>query len=490
MIKSKIANKQDLQSWGIVFLMIALAVFFRALILGSAFPFPLEMFIFYPTIIICALLVVKLFIDRTSHVVFRSKFIEILLMSLGFGFLISLVPVWSKEAAVMPLSLTQIGTYLMTLGAYPVDAGPDGLLRGVAWSLAIIVAIAIYRDTKEFFRPLAMAAVAWFVMTVVFLLPSIIVIITMVINSLSVSLPGADMVKQFTRMSLFSYWNEGQLLRWFTGFGEQAANSLLLYTASWVFILGAAAWFAGNIKKLRDVWQGFGWDWFFSAAAVIYIGYVAGMSGARWVGMDAAVWLVLLALLGLGWMMYMLGTDAGEGSVLLLWLLGSALLGWPVFAGGLAFVFLVKLREALQSRPSRGKFEWLLSGVAAGALMLLIVLFMRRGQLVELPMLRIVGAGLVFALMASFAKYAVRQGINKVAVITAWLTACVLIWIVTGVFAGTALMMLVGVLLWFFWHRLMRVAWLPPALAWILAVVVMLLIVHLPRLAHPELVPR
>jgi hypothetical protein len=493
MIKSKVLNglgNKATGDWVGVMLGIVAVVLLRSFLLGRDYPSPLELFIWYPTIIISGYLVAKVMLSRIAPS--YSKGYVIVLISLLGGFLVSLIPFWGDATASMPLSLSQILTYIITLGVYPAQAGPDGLLRGIAWCFAITVSVFAYKKEKELFKAILIAIVAWLGVAVVMLLPSIVLIITMAVNSLPITLSGADMIKEFTRINLFSYWSDGQLLRWFTGFGGQATNALLLYAGSWIFVIGCMSYGLVNRESLKQAFQGFKWHWLGIGAVIVVFGYMAGQSHQAWVGIDVVAWLVFIMVLALGWIFYRFEKFSltKDGLLSLLFVLGLMLLGWPIVLGGLVFIFPIVFGNTLKQSEWGIRYFWVLDALNLSAVVLLFVLFMRRGVALEPVMVQVLGVATLFALLAGYIGYVKRANLRKIYMIIAWLVVAILLWFLLGVFTGAAIMLLVGVFMWLLWEKMIESKIEPGIVVWGMAVVVLLVLIYLPRLAHPELIPR
>ncbi len=499
MIKSRVLsslNNQTGLNWGLVFIGIAVSVFLRGLIFSEPFTTPLEAFIWYPVLVFTGLLFVQILVRKLfgSWVVFESRVLPIAgIFTIFVGFLTSLLPFWGRSAAGMPLSLSQIVTYILTLGVYPFPAGPDGFLRGIAWVVGIILAIYLYKDTKDLFRSIFLAILSWAAMTLVFLMPSLFLMITMAFSSLPFATSGAEMVGEFTRLNLFSYWGDGQLLRWFTGFGGQATNALLLYTASWIFILGGLFWTFLNFGLVKQLVAGFKISWGISAVTIVLFGYLAGTSHQGWIGLDAAAWGVFAVVLFLGWLYQRtnsLSIALPDASMLILWMLGLMLLGWPVLLGGLLFLSVLYCKDQIKTLNVVVKWQWIIEVFSPTIMVLFFVLFMRRGVAMDPVMLQVVFIFSLFSLLAGFIGFAKRVNFKNLWMIIGWIVIAGLLWIVTGVFSPAAIMLLVGVFMWLFWQKITQYSWDPEILVWCVAIVVLLVVIWLPRLAHPELIPR
>ena len=499
MIKSKILNDSDMRiglRWGLMLLLVAAAVFLRAVLFGEQYATPLEAFAWYPTVIIGGLLpvisLVKKFFSDWGD--FEPKVLPIgMILALVLGFFVSLLPFWGRIAAGMPLSLTQIVTYFLTLGVYPLQAGPDGFLRGIAWACAIILAVFLYKEKKDLFRSIFLGILIWLTITVVFISPSIILILTMIFHSLPFSVSGAEMVSEFTRLNLFSYWGDGQLLRWFTGFGGQATNALLLYTASWIYILIGVFWVIANFNLIKSTLFGFKAFWVIPAISVLLFGLLAGASHQTWTGLDAAAWGVFILVVFFSWLyhkIYLLEMLAPEVPISVLWILGLMLLGWPVLLGGLLVLCGILCGNQIKMYGFMPRWQWTANVFLPFAVVMLFVLFMRRGVALDPVMLRIVLAFGLFALLAEFVEFAKKVNLSNLWIMGGWILVAGLLWIVTGVFSPVAIMLLVGVFMWLLWKKIIQYSWNPAILVWSMAIVVLLMVIWLPRIAHPELIPR
>ncbi|MDF1496668.1 MAG: hypothetical protein P1P90_01235 [Patescibacteria group bacterium] len=499
MIKSRILNGLENQigvNWAYISFSLIAAVFLRALIFGEQYATPLEVFIWYPVLVVTGFLLVKMFAKRffSNSVGFEFRVLPITaILAISLGFVLSLLPFWGRVTAGMPLSLSQLATYVLTLGIYPFQFGPDGFLRGIAWVMAIVPAIFLYKESKDLFKSIFLGVLSWAAMTFVFLMPSLILIITMLFNSLPFTSTGAVMVGEFTRLNLFSYWGDGQLLRWFTGFGGQATNALLLYTASWIFMLGSIVWSISNFDLIKQALNGFKVSWIFSAICIVLFGFLAGSSHQGWIGLDAAAWGVFVLVLLFSWLYVRVNTLTPvqtDESMLVFWLLGLMLLGWPVFLGGVLLAITVYCKDQIKSLNLMTSWEWVADALVPIVMVLLFALFMRRGAVLEPVAIQIVLMFGLFAFLAGFVGYAKKVKLTKIWLSAGWVVIAGLLWIVAGVFSPVAIMMLAGVFVWMFWQKILEYSWEPDVLVWGVALLVLLVVIWLPRVAHPELIPR
>ncbi len=489
MIKKQIAGRHAKNNWTLIFLVLIVAVFVKSLVISGGYSAPLYLLLWYPVLIVSVFLGVKVLLDSVSSIKYEDKLLEIVIVAVGGGFLFSLSSFWGDEAAAIPLSLYQVFIYIVSFGILPFAAGPESFLRGIAWSLAVVVAILVYKQEKNALKVIMLALAVWLTASFIFLIPYLALIVTMVAHGVSIEITGVDMVKEFTRFSLFSYWNEGQLLRWFTGFGAQANNSMLLYGAAWTYFAGVTVWLFAKRNNLVAWFKGLGIYGFLGIFTTTLFGLVAGASHKDWIGMDVAAIVVFVLLFILAWIMWLRAKrdELFGGILFLFWFLGAGLLGWPVFVGGAVFMLVICLEDRFRGIA---KYEWLLEGLMITVLMLMFIFFLSRGAVLDPVMLDIVGLGFVFALLAGWLNYAKMVNLSKLQVTASWLVAAILMFVLTRSMPAVMIFLPFAILLWFFWEKLKVITWKPGILVWLIAMTVLVLTIYLPRMVHPELIPR
>ncbi len=314
-----------------------------AAVLKTGSVMPLDLLIWRPIlifgVIISMLLWLKLWLKLDLVLAWEKingGFLWAGLTALAFGW----INVWQSGSGLLPLSLKGIGYYFLTLGFWPLSAGPESFLRGFVFGLAVFFVVREYKNTGQDIRSLAGGAGLWFFGSLVLLLPSLVVLLALAINDVNgLWLPGAEIVKEFSRLNINTYWSDGQIVRWFTGFGGQLPTTIALFSASWVLVLSFA------IFKLIDFWTRrprFEVNrqkilaWLFLAAAPM-TGLSLGWARRSASSLDLVSWLVLAVVF---YNLFSLVTqsrdDRAPSDFMESWrfyfvLLGSALLGWTVF---------------------------------------------------------------------------------------------------------------------------------------------------------------
>ncbi len=497
MIKSKVLSDETSGgiNWFFVYSLVLCAAFGKSLITGQAYASPLEVVIWYPLMALSGFLAALhliSFIKRDWPVKYEMKVYLAMILSIIFGLFCSLLPFWGSEAAGMPLTLFQIGGYFLTLGIYPFSAGPDAFLRGLAWGAAVIIAWLLYKEKQSIFDILLIAVSVWLGMSFILILPSLILIITFTAKGLFVAWSNADLVGEFARINLFSYWADGQLLRWFTGFGNQTVNALLLYTGSIIYIWGVFFGLMRNRSVYWKILQGSGFYAFIPLLFMVLYGYQAGLGRQGWIDIDWAAWLVLVCVLLISWLkllMMVTGFDVKETFLSVFGFLGAMLLGWPVllaYVGVLLAGYLFgEISKAVQISMRSEVVMMMVLPIFA----LLTALFARKGLSLEPEALKILGAAIVFAWLYGLIMTGASLRWSRLKVIAVWFAGSLLLWVLAGVFAPVAIMLLAGVVLWLFWQKAVLDKRILPAIVWGTALAVLLLVIWLPRLARPELIP-
>lgn len=258
------------------------------------------------------------------------------LTALAFGW----INMWQSGSGLLPLSLKGIGYYFLTLGFWPLSAGPESFLRGFVFGLAVFFVVREYKNTGQDIRSLAGGAGLWFFGSLVLLLPSLVALLALAINDVNgLWMSGAEIVKEFSRLNINTYWSDGQIMRWFTGFGGQLPTTIALFSASWVLVLSFA------IFELIDFWtQRPRFEvnrqkilvWLFLVTAPM-TGLSLGWARRSGSNLDLVSWLVLAVVFyNLFSFVTQSRDDRTPSEFMESWgfyfvLLGSALLGWTVF---------------------------------------------------------------------------------------------------------------------------------------------------------------
>ena len=414
------------------------------------------------------------------------------IVGLVVGSILGLFGYWHMNAAAMPLNLTSLFVYIVSLGGSQPLNGPDALMRGFAWGAALAAAVWSYRRSKDVWRAVIDALGTWAAATIVLILPSIILLVALGLKGVSPLVPAGDMVREFSRFSLHSYWSNLQLLRWFTGFGDQLAATMTLFTASWTFALTTIAVTIVKRKDWRE-WRG-KINWFdliiFALAPVA--GLVSGWTRSPWSTFDFAAWLVLAFVVGalLGGSVSDVRTRIENINSWVALALGMALLGWPVaLAAAVTLIMLLNRTVDQDSTATTMVRPWLRIGMDAGVWIALAVsglMFVCRGDAPDPFMVRIALAACALACPAWIAK---RQQISGLWNLVFWLAGGALAALLIGTFAPMALV-LFAVAVVFILQRVKPSlsAWLPQIII-AYSVAVFVLVIILQRLLNPKLIP-
>ncbi len=485
MIKSE-TKIMEVQKKNPYWLLICLAVFttvsVRSLMLYQEYPSLMEVGIWYPLLVLTAFLGLRIVIKKID----LEQSFRLFLYVIGVSFLGSFISIWPGQAASMPLRITELPVYFLTLGIFPFDAGPDGFLRLLAIASAIVFGSYLYKTSRDLFGVIKVSLLIWLIASFVFTLPSLLLIFTVGVSGLSVNMDGALMMNEFTRMNLFSYWSDGQILRWFTGFGGQAVNAFLLYSASVVFVLSGIFFAVLNFKALKETLKKIKPNFLLMIVVLAAYGYSAGRSLQGFTELDTAAWAAFIVLILFAVLIYS-ERSAYEGLGEVLFFLGALVLGWPVFLGAVLIRLLIWVKDLM---PENFAAQLFLDAVLSIAFVVLVLLFMRRGMIIEPEMLRIAALFGVFALLAAFHLYAKKMNFSNFYILPAWIGAAVLAWIAVGIFTPAAIILLGAVFAWLFWGKIKDYKWEFNSYIWLLALIVFLVVIYLPRLAHPELIPR
>jgi len=414
------------------------------------------------------------------------------IVGLAGGTVLGLVGYWHMNAAAMPLNLSSLFVYIVSLGGSQPLNGPDALMRGFAWSAAIASAVWSYRRGKDVWRAAIDALGTWAAATMVLILPSIILLVALGIKGVSPLVPAVDLVREFSRFSLHGYWSNLQMLRWFTGFGDQLAATMTLFTASWTFALMTVAVTVSNRHAWRE-WRG-KINWFdliiFALAPVA--GLIAGWSRSSWSDLDLAAWLVLAFMIGafLGGRAIDIRSKIENVNFWLVLALGAGLLGWPVaIAAAVTLVMLLIRSENHDSAASAHVQSWSQIGKDAGiwvALAVFGLMFVSRGDAPDPFMVRVALSACALVCPAWIAKHQQISGFWNLVV---WLAGGFLAAVLIGTFAPMALVLFAVAVV----SVLQRIkpslsAWLPQIII-AYSVAVFILVIILPRLLNPRLMP-
>lgn len=462
---------------------------------------PVELFLWRPIMFGVAALSVAGWVlsrglaDRMQVWVMLGKW---LILALIFGGVMGLTGIWHMNSAPLPLGISQLGQFMITLGISVPDVGPDGMMRGFAWGIGIAVAVWSYRTNKDILRAVFNGVGTWLAAALIFVLPSIFLLLSVWLGGGQPSSDVQDAVREFSRLGMNSYWSNMQMVRWFTGFGDQLSSSVMLFSASWVFVAAVAVSAVFFRSKILSAYRSIKikrWTWFILAPIA---GLVAGWSRAPWSDLDMVVWFIFLVISVL-LIVFAVGRrdsriDQGQPSLfaLVVIALGSGLLGWPVLLASCACIALALLRPRsnVNDGPWTEIMDLVFLALSWVSLAVLALLFMRRGNLLDLSMLRMVLALLALSLPSLTVLFPENPSLrSKIWSMGFWLAGGALSAVLLASFAPFALVLLATAVC-FVLVRAKPVfyAWLP-SLILIYALAVFVGVVVVPRWINPKLLP-
>lgn len=403
--------------------------------------------------------------------------------ALIFAVLVGFIPVWKLDYTSLPMGLGDIGLYFVSLGFAPRLAGPDILLRGFAWGIAIFAAIRTYKNGKDIGASLLDLLLVWISSSVALLLPWLVFWMLGPLCGSELPGNGQEIIRVFSQFTLNSYWNNLQIVRWFLGFGEQLSHSMVLFLSAVFYLLEVAYLVVALRDKLFSSLKKIGWENVTSVGLAAAAGLMAGWSRTPWVWGDIVVWLIFFTILFASLILLQARSEDAEDIFnfsLAGGLVGSFILGWPVAAAFVAFICAVLLSPREQEISDYKIFfsRALIFIVALG----LGLAFVRRGDVVNQHMLYIALASLLLCLPAFL-----PSRID-------WLKRGV-IWLGAGLAATLLLQSLVPVAISILavavWHAIQKIrpnllVFLQPSI-YLCAFFVLILAVWLPRLLNPRL---
>lgn len=462
---------------------------------------PLDLFIWRPILIVGCLVLsglwLKVWFKKSYEEIWETLKLSLpwaLLLSLAFG----LIGLWPQDLGSLPLTLGNLPGYFFTFGFWPTVAGPESLLRGFTFGLALSIFWFEFRAHRNDLKAAASGVGAWIASSLVLVLPSLILNLTVAFNGSHVlSASATDLADEFSRLNLNTFWGNLQLTRWFTGFGGQLSNSMALFTLSWVFVLliilvAILFWRPRQIPQSLKA-DGSWWPFFFFMTAAVS-GLLAGWGKMHHSGLDLVAWIVYAILLILWFWRFKKwsGSDQTEG-LFTSWLtplvfFAGGLLGWPVLLPIMASLLIMWIRKSsyLSSRSwSNWPVQMLLWLCLAGA----SLGFMRGSQYIQEEMVWIILAfGCLLApAMAWF--YVKNRPQAWLVTISVWMAVSLVSGLLIKTFLVSALALL-GIVASWLWPRFKAnfSRWLPYAIL-IYMSLAMILAFWLPRWLNPRLLP-
>ncbi|MHB8830836.1 MAG: hypothetical protein ACYC44_01870 [Patescibacteria group bacterium] len=470
---------------------------------------PLDIFLWRPILVCTALLAAGQWLvywqKKTWSQVWdtlKAAVPSALVVALVFA----LINLWQQGSGSLPLTLSQLPVYLLSIGFWPAMAGPESLLRGFVFGLALGVAWHEYRATKNDLRTIVGAVGTWLVCSLVLLLPSIIIILTLLFEgSLVLNQTGQNIVENFSRLNLNTYWSNLQLTRWFTGFGGQLPNMMALFQVTWIAVITlSVTWLVNALTKfktwsIKKIISQF-WDMAIWVTAIL-AGLSAGWGRMPHSSLDWVSWLAFLItiiLLFTYWrtkeLNNLMDGSRPEGESLFsywhlpLVLVLSALLGWPV----MQFIVAVLIISWLSKDGLAVKWDWLKDVVSWLVWMLIAgasLAFIRGSQTTGLSMVNTIMAfGL---LMAPLFIWRSVQNRAHGWLITAgcWLVTSLVAAYLLQAFAVFALALLVLVFCYILFRLKDKAGQVMPFAIILYILAVLIFIYWLPRWLNPRLLP-
>jgi len=422
----------------------------------------------------------------------------------------ALINLWQQGSGSLPLTLSQLPAYLLSLGFWPTAAGPESLLRGFTFGLALGVAWHEYRATKNDLRTIVGAVGTWLVCSFVLLLPSIVVLLALLFQGLPIlNQTGQNVIENFSRLNLNTYWSNSQLTRWFTGFGGQLPNMMALFQITWIAVMAlVAAWLVSGLKKLKTLSikniLSQSWDVVIWATAVL-AGLSAGWGRMPRSPLDWVTWLaflITLVLLFLFWRTKIIEEVLSEGeSLFTYWhlplvIIFAALLGWPIMQFVVAILIISWLfRVETQNLASNSinlasKQDWLKDIILWLVWMLVAgasLAFIRGSQTIGLNMVHTVMA---FGLLVAPALIwrSVQDKANGWFITAGcWLVASLVAAYLLQAFAVFALALLVLVFCYILFRLKDKTGQIMPLAIILYTLAVLIFIFWLPRWLNPRL---
>ncbi len=454
---------------------------------------PLEVFLWRPLLVFAATLAVSVvwsLMDRKKSSDVWPRVLAWVPLACLAGLLVDLVGHWPQTVISSPLTGVEALKYLATLGLAVTGGGPDAFLRGLAWLLAVAVGVETYRERRDLVLSLIYAAVGWFVASVVWALPSISLWIASGMDYFGVTLDTSRLFLEFSRLTLGSYWINSQLLRWFTGFGDQLSISYALFAASWVWVMAAALWYLVQARVWRAAWD---WSRLLSEAPFLVLAAAAGLTagwsrgGFEWLNVGAwAVWIGVFSLFASKQVFFADGAPTGFWLIVFL---GAAVLGWPVLAAALILVAVQYVYSNPQILGANDKIAWLVRVLYWLAAAVLAFAFVRQGVDAKPEVVRLLVGYLFLLAPVALAQSGWPQNRPHEWHLAGWLAAAGLASLVFWTFAPLAAVTLGSVVYYLALRPKQNWAKFLPWLAYLMAWILLISLVWVPRLLNPKLVP-
>jgi hypothetical protein len=453
---------------------------------------PLDLFIWRPVLIVCGLVLTSLWLKiwfKKNFDEIKTVFITSLPWALLGALVFGIIGLWPRDSGALPLTLSNLPVYFLTLGFWPLVAGPESILRGFALGLGVAIFWYEFRASKNDLRSALGGLGAWLASSLVLVLPFIVLNITVALSGGKVlSLSASDLANNFSRLNLNTFWANLQLTRWFTGFGGQLPNSLALFSLSWVFILIVVLlliiyWRPRNVLGFLKLEDSYWPTLFFSSA--IFSGLLAGWGKMHHSSLDLVAWLVFIVLLS-AWFWRFKKSDGLNIWLTPLVLLAGGLLGWTVLLPVIASLLVIWIQDNFVGRNWPSWISQILLWLCLAAASLG---FMRGSQYIQ--------EGMVWVLLAlgclsipAIVWFQIKENPKKdLGVMVAWLLTSLISSWVLNTFLVSALAALAIIVYYLFFRSKAKISQALPYLVLIYVAAVMVLAFWLPRLLNPRLLP-
>jgi len=257
------------------------------------------------------------------------------------GVILSWIGLWNDGSGTQALPLSQAGLFVITGGILPFKFGPEILLRGSVLALVLLSAVSFYKQSRtKYSKSILIGIVAWILTSFILLIQTWMAYAAAWSRNLSIA-HSQDAFRTLSLSHLNSYWSNFQADRFFLGIGKQLETSLMLSSASVLFLIASACLLLGLWKsrgiKVRDLVKRIWLHPFLALGSSLLVGLIVGLriNRLRWHALDVVSILLLLAVF-LSWYTYVfLKKDVdrvfSSSALLIMSFVGGLLLGWPVF---------------------------------------------------------------------------------------------------------------------------------------------------------------
>ena len=499
MIKTGVWTK-DLGNAILTLLIIGSAAVYvlTSIIKGLAAPNPLELFLWHPIILVASLLALVLankYILKKQNALDWDSYKTPVIFGLLLSFAISTSGLWTKDIVSSQLGLAGMAQYLVSLGVFPFNVGPDAILRGFAWGVAGVMAYQSFKNNDDILNGVLVGIVACTAMNIIFLLPNVVINLFLIISGTGY---GDQLVTDMGVYALNSYWSNAQIVRWFSGFGGQTVNSIQLFTISWVFITGFIFWLIlfkdSVITGIKTFINEGGWRDLSWMGFSLISGAVIAWGRSNWVLMDFSAVLVFFIIIFIMLLYWKAVTGALVIDVkwlLFFYVFGGFVLGWPVFIMALLLLGLIYLSSNNLKASLSWDLEWLKKYILALGMSFVSFQFIRRGGDPDAWLSNLVVVISFFNALFIYIMFKLKRD----SVVLTWLV--MLLWLLisglTAIMFGTFLpvaITLIGCVILFIGFYLKK-SWLTAGayLVVLSGLLILFMVVLLPKLLNPRLLP-